>query len=78
MYVYKEMHFLALNSIPCSTNQSSDVYYDLDCRPSHEKTVQDPPLLYDLHLDPSELYTLTPDDPVYNQTMSIILKVLYC
>ena len=62
--------------ILCSTGLCPDVYPDHDCRPTHAKTVEDPPLLFDLYHDPSEVYTLTPDDPVYNQTMAIISKVI--
>ena len=68
------LHF-GCSRFPLSTGLCPDVYPDHDCRPSHAKTVEDPPLLFDLHRDPSEVYTLTPADPDYNQTMSIISKV---
>ena len=68
---------LYLPCFPHSTELCPDIYPDHDCRPSHGKTVEDPPLLFDLHRDPSEVYTLTPDDPEYNQTMSIISKVMF-
>ena len=72
------VHLKCHSQIPClphSTELCPDVYPDHDCRPSHGKTVEDPPLLFDLDRDPSEVYTLTPVDPEYNQTISIIYKV---
>lgn len=71
------LHF-GFRCILCRTNIPSAYHAhgsDHDCNSDATKTVQDPPLLFDLHLDPSEEYTLTPDDPEYNQTMSIISKV---
>lgn len=61
---------------PCRSIASSRLYPDDDCVPRNVKTVHEPPLLFDLYLDPSEVYPLTMTDPEYNQTMSIILKVL--
>ena len=63
--------------IPCRAPLTSDVYPDLDCRVSNARTVQDPPLLFDLYRDTSEVYALSPADPVYNQTICVITEVLW-
>ena len=64
--------------IPCrdAALLFSGGYPDLDCA-SPLKRRRDPPLLFDLYSDASEAHGLTPDDPVYNQTISIITQVLY-
>lgn len=68
---------VALAPRPCRSHFTSEVYPDLDCRESKAKTMQDPPLLFDLYRDASEVYRLTPADPGYNQTLSIITEVLW-
>ena len=67
--------FIRCTCSPCRSPLTSDAYPDLDCHISSAKTVQDPPLLFDLYCDASEVYTLTPADPEYNHTISIITEV---
>ncbi|XP_071816160.1 arylsulfatase A-like [Apostichopus japonicus] len=40
---------------------SDENNHDKDCRPSTKRAAHDPPLLYDLHQDPSEQYDLSND-----------------
>ena len=75
VHIFRE--FISLNTIHAcySTTLCSDVYPNLDCRPTHKKTVEDPPLLFNLDQDPSEVYTLTPEDPEYNDIMDTMKTV---
>ena len=50
-------------------------YPDPDCRSTHQKTLQDPVLLFDLDQDIGESTTLTSSDPVYTPTLSAMQTV---
>ena len=54
---------------------SADDYPDVDCRPTHNRTEEDPVLLFDLDQDIGESSTLTDADPVYSTTLSEMLTV---
>jgi arylsulfatase A len=47
----------------------SEPYPDHDCWSATKKAAQNPPLLFDLNKDPSEVYELSPKDPEYNSIM---------
>jgi arylsulfatase A len=68
-YKQYKAHFYTIGSPVCTDN-----YPDKDCRPSHEETKQDPPLLYNLHEDPSEIFNLTKGEEEYDNAMRIILE----
>ena len=68
--------FIRCTCSPCRSPLTSNAYPDRDCHFSSAKTVHDPPLLFDLHRDVSEVYALTPADPEYKHTISVITKVL--
>ena len=53
----------------------SKPYPDQDCWSATKKAAQDPPLLFNLDEDPSEVYTLTPKDPEYNDIMDTMKNV---
>ena len=49
--------------------------HDLDCRPSAKRTKHNPPLLYDLHQDPSEQYAL--NTTLYPDVMNNIWQLYH-
>ena len=55
-------HFATQGSLQCGPNNTDSV-----CRPDQPYTVQTPPLVFDLMLDPSEQYPLEPHSPEYEQ-----------
>ncbi|XP_070577422.1 arylsulfatase A-like [Ptychodera flava] len=48
---------------------------DRDCRPSATLTKHDPPLLFDLHEDPSELYNLNQEGEEYIEILNKIKRI---
>ena len=59
----------------CIRSHCGKPYPDQDCWTATKKAVQDPPLLFNLDEDPSEVYTLTPKDPEYNDIMDTMKNV---
>ena len=53
----------------------SEPYPDHDCWTATKKAAQNPPLLFDLNKDPSEVYELSPKDPEYNSIMDTMKNV---
>lgn len=51
-------------------------YPDVVCRGNYSFHTYDPPLLYNLHTDPGELYALDSKSTEYTDVMTEIQKVL--
>ena len=71
------MIFYFLGSDRCGNEN-----YDEACRGTTGKTKHDPPLLYDVNLDPGERYPIANNSAVYQYVFSIkltksIKKILY-
>jgi len=51
-------------------------YHDEVCRANYSKRAYNPPLLYNLHHDPGEIYLLnSKNTPEYNDVLNTITKV---
>ena len=57
------------------SNLCNDQYPDMDCRPTHLKSYEDPPLLFDLFEDPSEVYALDSGYPDYESILKTVIQV---
>jgi arylsulfatase A len=68
-YKQYKAHFITEGS------HCKEPYPDHDCWNSAEKSVHDPPLLFDLDKDPSEVYALTSTDPEYNDILDTMKKL---
>lgn len=64
------MKFVSMSSGLCP-----DDYPDTVCRGNYSFHEYNPPLLYNLHTDPGELYALDSNSTEYNDVMSEIQKV---
>ena len=58
---------------PLNRALCSNTYPDVVCRSNYSFTAYNPPLLYDLHTDPSEIYNL--DTTEYADVLAEIAKV---
>ena len=58
---------------PLNRALCSNTYPDVVCRSNYSFTAYNPPLLYDLHTDPSEIYNL--DTTEYADILAEIAKV---
>lgn len=65
---------IAINILMCRSHCDND-YPDMVCRGNYTKRAVDPPLLYNLHSDPGEIYTLDTKDPKYAQILKQITTV---
>ncbi|XP_070577433.1 arylsulfatase A-like [Ptychodera flava] len=69
-YRQYKAHFYAKGS-----GGSGEENPDRDCRPSATLTKHDPPLLFDLHEDPSELYNLNQEGEEYIEILNKIKRI---
>ena len=63
-------HFATQGSMQCNAT------HDVDCGPTHAFTKHDPPLVFNLELDPAEQYPLEPNTTEYESGLAAARAVL--
>ena len=63
-------HFATQGSMQCNAT------HDVDCGPTHTFTRHDPPLVFNLELDPAEQYPLDPSSMEYRNGLAAAREVL--
>ena len=71
--IYNKHDIVKFSTLPMHRYLCQNIYPDPVCRDNYTLHYYDPPLLYDLHSDPSEIYNLNVSD--YEEVMSQINTV---